>query len=137
MITLNNIKNGKRLSLLKKNSIKEIIRFGVVGVVATGIHYLTYIFLIYFINESLAFTLGYIISFCFNFILSAKFTFNSNITFKRSTGFILCHIINYTLQIFVLNLSICLGVKEAFAPIIVYFICIPINFILVRYVFKH
>lgn len=57
---------------------QEIIRFGIVGTVATGIHYGIYLLLNHIILVWLAYTIGYIISFICNFYLTSVFTFNLN-----------------------------------------------------------
>lgn len=115
----------------------EFLRFVIVGVIATAIHYACYYLLYPFCGATLAFTAGYAISFVCNFMLSARFTFRTQATVKRGVGFAISHLINYGLQILVLNVSLKCGVTELLAPIPVYMICIPVNFILVRYVFKH
>ena len=46
-----------------KPLVKEFIRFGVVGVLATALHYGIYYFLQSFINVNVAYTTGYVISF--------------------------------------------------------------------------
>lgn len=114
----------------------EFIRFAMVGVFATIIHYGIYYILLNLINVNIAYTIGYLISFCCNFWLSAKFTFKADPTTKRGLGFAISHLINYVLQMLVLNVSIKMGIPEPFAPIPVYAICIPVNFLLVRFVFK-
>jgi len=114
----------------------EFVRFGIVGVIATIIQYGIYYLLINFISVNISFTIGYLISFCCNFWLSAKFTFKTDATAKKGLGFALSHLVNYGLQMMVLNISIKLGIPDQFAPIPVYLICIPVNFLLVRFVFK-
>lgn len=114
----------------------EFIRFGIVGVIATIIHYVIYYLLCKIINVNIAYTLGYLISFCCNFWLSARFTFRTKATTKRGIGFALSHLINYGMQILVLNIALKIGVPQIWAPIPVYMICIPINFLLVKFVFK-
>ena len=116
---------------------QEIIRFGIVGTVATGIHYGIYLLLNHIILVWLAYTIGYIISFICNFYLTSIFTFKSKATIKKGIGFIVCHIINYILHLFFLTLFIWVGVGKNYAPIPVYLIVIPINFLLVRFVFKN
>ena len=81
-----------------KPLVKEFIRFGVVGVLATALHYGIYYFLQSFINVNVAYTTGYVISFIVNFYLTSYFTF---------------------------------GTTPLFA------IAIPVNFLFVRFVFKH
>lgn len=114
----------------------EFIRFGIVGVIATMVHYGIYYVLLNIINPNVAFTIGYLLGFCLNFWLSAKFTFKAEATVKRGAGFALSHFVNYGLQMLVLNISLKLGVPEPLAPVPVYLICIPVNFLLVRFVFK-
>lgn len=123
-------------TLLKGDGFKEFIRFCIVGVIATVIHYGIYLLLNQWINVNVAYTLGYAISFCCNLILTAKFTFKKEITTKRTGGFILCHGVNYLLHMLFLNLFLWIGISEQLAPIPVYCIVVPINFILVRTVFR-
>ena len=53
----------------------------------------------------------------------------------HGVGFACAHLFNYVLQISLLNLFIWLGVGEELAPVPVYCIAIPTNFVLVRFVF--
>lgn len=123
---------------------QEIIRFGIVGVLAFGIHYGTYILLLVSLGldwrvalgidwrTNFAYTLGYIISLLCNLWLTAHFTFHETITLKRSFGFFVSHGMNYIIHIVFLNLFLWLGIAEWLAPIFVLLIAVPINFILVR-----
>jgi len=114
----------------------EFIRFAIVGIVATAIHYAVYYVLFRAINVNLAYTIGYLISLLCNFILSARFTFKSKANIKKGIGFVGSHLVNYLLHILFLNAFILLGVSKEFAPLPVFCCVIPINFILVRTVFK-
>lgn len=118
-------------------TIGEILRFGIVGILATGIHYLIYYLLKQIISPNAAFTIGYAVSFVFNFILTSLFTFKTQATVKRGAGFGLAHLCNYLLQMGLLNLALALGINSTLAPIPVYGIAIPVNFLMVRFVFKH
>jgi len=115
---------------------QEVIRFCIVGTLATGIHYGIYLLLNRFILVWFAYTIGYAISFICNFYLTSVFTFQSKATIKKGIGFIICHLINYILHLLFLTIFIWMGVEENYAPIPVYLIVIPINFLLVRFVFK-
>ena len=55
-----------------KPLVKEFIRFGVVGVLATALHYGIYYFLQSFINVNVAYTTGYVISFVVNFLFYVR-----------------------------------------------------------------
>lgn len=115
---------------------QEQIRFIIVGVLATAIHYGIYILLNLIIISWLAYSIGYVISFLCNFYLSSKYTFQSKASIKKGIGFGISHAINYLIHITLLSIFIKIGISEELAPIPVFAIAIPINFILVRFVFK-
>lgn len=122
--------------LLKRGTVNEIIRFGIVGALATGIHYGVYWLLNGIINLNLAYTVGYFVSFVVNYILSAQFTFRKRKSVKNGFGFCGAHLFNYLLQMGLLNLFIWLGFSKSLAPVPVYCVAIPTNFIIVRFVFR-
>lgn len=119
-----------------KQSFSEIIRFGIVGVIATIIHYGIYLVFNLIIVSWIAYSIGYGISFLGNFYLSNKFTFKTKPTFKKGVGFGLSHFINYLLQVILLNVFIKLGIPDKYAPIPVFCIAVPVNFLMVRFVLK-
>lgn len=123
-------------SLPHSKSLGEAVRFGVVGVVATGAHYGVYLLLLPLVNESVAYTIGYFLSFLLNFYLTSRFTFRRRGSVRRGMGFAASHAVNYLLHIVLLNVFISLGIRERLAPIPVYCIAVPVNFLLVRLVFK-
>ena len=118
-------------------TLGEIIRFGIVGCAATAIHYIIYWLFNKWINVNIAYTVGYATSFVCNFFLTSYFTFKKKASLKRGLGFGGAHLCNYLLQMLLLNFFIWFGVKKDLAPIPVYAIAIPVNFLMVRFVFKH
>ena len=56
--------------------------------------------------------------------------------FKKGIGFGLSHFINYLLQVILLSIFIKLGMPDKYAPIPVFCIAVPINFLMVRLVLK-
>ena len=127
------------VSLRYRERLGELIRFGIVGILATMIHYGIYLVLRYAfssLNVSLCYSIGYIISFIANFFASNYFTFRTQPTARKGIGFVICHGVNYLLHLFFLNLFIWCGLHDVFAPIPTFCIVIPINFILVRFVLK-
>lgn len=122
--------------MIEEKSRNEIFRFVVTGVLATVIHYGIYYVLLNFINTSIAFTIGYFLSFIFNYYMSARFTFRKKTSAKNGVGFLGAHLFNYLLQVTLLNVFLYLGVPKAIAPFPVYAISIPVNFIVVRFVFN-
>lgn len=130
--------------ILHSSKLKEFIRFAIVGVIATGIHYGIYLLLLWIFRidqeettyADIAYTIGYLFSFLCNLWLTAHFTFRKKLNFKRSGGFALSHIFNYLLHIALLTFFLWIGIPNKWAPIPVFCIVIPINFLLVRFVFK-
>ena len=133
---------GQRLKALLvrlagDKTLGEIIRFGIVGVAATLVHYGIYLTLKHWINLSIAYIIGYGLSFIANYFLSASFTFKKKTSMKNGLGFLGAHLFNMLLQTGLLNLFVHLGVNSSWAPVPVYAIAIPVNFLLVRRVFNH
>ena len=121
---------------MNSTTLREAIRFCIVGVLATIVHYGIYLLLKGVINVSVAYTIGDVISFIGNFVLTNVYTFKTQATAKKGIGFVICHVINYLLHIGLLNVFIWLGVPSSLAPIPVYCIVVPVNFLLVRKVVK-
>lgn len=120
-----------------KTLVKEFIRFGVVGVVATAIHYGIYYLLQPVMNVNVAYTTGYAISFIVNFYLTSYFTFGTTPSWKKLIGMGGAHLVNYLMHIVLLNIFLYCGISKVWAPVPVFAIVIPVNFLLVRFVFKH
>ena len=121
---------------MNSTTLREAIRFCIVGVLATIVHYGIYLLLKGVINVSVAYTIGYVISFIGNFVLTNVYTFKTQATAKKGIGFVICHVVNYLLHIGLLNVFIWMGVPSSIAPIPVYCIVVPVNFLLVRKVVK-
>lgn len=122
--------------LLSSSKVKEFVRFGIVGVLATGIHYGVYYLLEQIINVNVAYTIGYVVAWCVNLYLTAYFTFKSQLSVKKGVGFAFSHLANYLLHMIFLNIFLTVGLSEEIAPLFVFAIVIPMNFLLVRFVFK-
>lgn len=120
-----------------RQTLKEAMRFGIVGVTATALHYGIYYLLQPYINVNIAYTTGYALSFIANFYLTSYFTFGTKPSWRKLMGMGGAHIVNYLLHLALLNLFLCLGITKAWVPIPVFAIAIPVNFLLVRFVFKH
>lgn len=121
---------------VKKNTIHEILRFALVGVAATLIHYGIYWLLRQCINYNIAYIVGYILSFICNFFLTSYFTFRTTANTKRGVGFFCVHMFNMLFQVVLLNFFVWTGIQQNLAPLFVFAIAIPIQFVLIRYVFK-
>lgn len=131
----------------KKQNLGELVRFGVVGVIAVAIQYFIYLLLINVMEQvmlnmgdnvvaTIANTIAYFISFVFNFIASTHYTFRVKASAKRGAGFAFSHVVNYALQTLILNLFVGIGVTKQVAMIPMFCITVPTNFILVRFFLK-
>lgn len=111
-------------------------RFVLVGITSTALHYGLYYLLMRVIPVNAAYTLGYVLSFVANFYLTAWFTFGRRPSWRRAFGFGGAHAINYLLHIALLNLFLWIGFSPSVAPLPVFAIAVPVNFLLVRFVFR-
>lgn len=66
-----------------KQWIGEAVRFGIVGVGATALHYGIYYLLQQVINVNVAYTVGYAVSFVANFYATSYFTFGTSPSWKN------------------------------------------------------
>lgn len=115
----------------------EVLRFGIVGSLAVLIQYAAYLLLLSPLQKQLAMTIAYFVSFCFNYLASSYFTFRVSVNIRRSIGFAISHVVNYCLQMLFLNLFVVVGIHQRYAPVPMFCVCVPINFILVRHFLKH
>ena len=102
----------------------QFVRFGVVGTVSSAIHYGVYCLVLLVANANISFTAGYAVGFICNYFLTTFFTFRS----KPSSR-------NDLLEIGLLNLFLWIGAGELLAPILVMIIVVPINFLILHFVY--
>lgn len=122
--------------MLKRETYGEMMRFVIVGGVATLLHYVIYWLLLGLMTAGVAYTIGYLISFVYNYIMTTVFTFRSKTSWRNGIGFCMAHAVNYLLHIALLHVYLHFGVPEWIAPLPVYAVAIPVNFLLVRFAFK-
>lgn len=138
-----------QIDLAKRQKLGEVIRFAIVGGIATVLQYVIYLTAMPLMASlipsltgndhtlaTIANTIAYIISFIFNFIASTRYTFKVKANAKRGAGFTLSHIVNYLMQTLFLNLFVGMGLTKQVAMIPTLCICIPVNFLLVRFFLK-
>ena len=116
----------------------EVLRFAITGTLVTFILYAVYLPLSFIMPNSvgIAYTVGFVISFITNFLLSNYYTFRTNPTFDRAILFCIVQFINYMLQILCFKFFILLGVSNVWAPVPVWVFIFPINFLLMRVALK-
>ena len=121
----------------RKKDFWRIVRFGVTGSVSSLLHYGVYCLVLPWSTAAVAYTVGYGVGLICNYVLTTYFTFQRQPSAGNAMGFVGSHILNYLLEIILLELFLWLGVGEFLAPILVMVIVVPINFLLLRYVFIH
>lgn len=125
------------MMLKNREQLFEFLRFCVVGVVASGLHYGIYYLLQTRMNASIAYTVGYLIGLVGNFFLTSYLTFRSVPSAKKALGFGGSHLINYLIHMLLFNTLLSLGVSRVVSPILVLIVAVPVNFLLIRWVFKY
>ncbi len=123
--------------VMGKGRFSEIIRFGITGAIATGIQYGLYVIFVDAVSiaPTVSTIISYLLSFICNFFLSSYFTFNSKPNAKKGLGFACSHLVNMGLQVgLVAIFQSIVGKTLALLPAMA--ICIPVNYLLVRFVFS-
>ena len=118
--------------------LSEILRFCIVGGIATCIQYGVYVVFVDAVGvKAVPSTLiSYAVSFVFNYILSTYFTFHKKPTTQNMVGFICSHAINMGMQTGIVAIfKGIVGNTLALLPALA--ICIPLNYLMVRYAFNH
>lgn len=124
-------------SLIKSDSrFSEILRFGIVGGVATVLQYGFYVIFVDAVKVPAVVSsmISYALSFIANFFLSTYFTFRTSANVKKGVGFALSHLFNMGLQVgLVAIFKGIVGNTLALLPAMA--ICIPVNYLMVRFAF--
>lgn len=132
------ITQSRILRLITGDSrLSELIRFGIVGGLATLIQYGVYVVFVAAVKVAAvpSTMISYAISFVCNFLLSNYFTFHTRPNAVKGLGFALSHLINMGLQVGLVAIF-----KELVGPILALLpamaVCIPVNYCLVRFALK-
>lgn len=124
--------------VMGQSRFSEIVRFGITGGIATAIQYGLYVIFVDVVGlpATVSTIVSYLLSFVCNFFLSSFFTFKSRPNTKKGIGFAFSHMINMGLQVGLVALfQPLVGKTLALLPAMA--ICIPVNYLLVRFVFSN
>lgn len=115
----------------------EILRFCITGGIATLLQYLFYLMFVvaFAVQPEVSTVMSYGLSFIANFFLSNYFTFRTQPNKKKTVSFAVSHLINLGLQT-LLVWVFCHVMPSQYALIPAMVICIPCNFVLVRFALK-
>ncbi len=115
----------------------RIFRFGVTGTVSSLIHYVIYCVALSILNPTLSYTAGYLVGLVCNYGMTTFFTFSQQPSKKNAAGFAASHALNYLLEIALLHAFFILGAGELLAPVLVMIVVVPINFLILHFVYLH
>lgn len=130
-----------KLILKFKNTFftKQFFIFVTIGLINTFIGVVfSYIFSS-FLNENIAFVVGYICGLFISYLLNSFFTFKEALDFNKFIKFAISYIPNFIIQnIVVLIVFNMMGLHKLIAYILAAIIGVPITFILMKFfAFKH
>lgn len=120
-----------------QTDVWRIMRFGIVGTICSAIHYAVYCLFLLITNANIAYTAGYGVGLICNYVMTTYFTFHEKPTKTNAAGFVGSHIVNYFMEIGLLNLFLWLNIDKWLAPILVMAIAIPVNFLMLHFVYLH
>ena len=101
----------------------QFLRFFVVGVLATLVHWGVYVGLnrLFSLGTddaswlSVTYSVGYVVSFVGNYLASLRWTFRTKGSVGKGAGFAFSHAVNYGMHLLLLNVFLYLGVGQAMA----------------------
>ena len=126
-------------TLIRSLYESAFVRFAAVGAVATGVNYVTYVVLVRHF-DSLPPAVAYVCAFCVsivcNFLLSSYFTFRVRPSAARAVKFLAAHLINLFNELALLEIWLWAGVEKLYAPLCVFVVAFPVNFLMVRFALR-
>lgn len=128
---------AKIQQILIDERIRQFLRFGVVGLTSSAVHYGIYYLLLFVVSATAAYIVGYIISFVGNYFLTNYYTFHTMPSWKHFFGFSGSHGVNFLLHVVLFSLFLWLGVNELIIPILVMGIALVVQFTILRCVFSN
>ncbi|UZP02460.1 GtrA family protein [Clostridium botulinum] len=118
---------------------KQFFIFVTIGIINTFIGVVfSYIFSS-FLNENLAFIVGYICGLLVSYLLNSFFTFRENLVLNKFIKFSISYIPNFIIQnIVVLIVFNVMGLHKLIAYVLAAIIGVPVTFVLMKFfAFKH
>ena len=114
----------------------QFMRYSVNGGFSAGIHYGVYVLAMQFIQIDIAYSIGYIVSFFYNYFMTCYWTFRARPTWMRLLCFSGSHVVNYLIHVALFHLLTVWGVHRLVAPVLVLMVAVPTNFLILRYVYR-
>lgn len=123
----------------RSQAVKELIRFCIVGMIATGIDAAIFYLFKSFTNYQYSLVAGYLVSLIFNYLMTVYWTFSVKSNARHFAGIISVHLLNLFvirmgLMYFFINI---MGLTDSVAYLPMLLISIAASFSMVRYVVKN
>ena len=124
---------------------RSAVRFVFVGTLGTGLQYGIYYLLLDIFQRqwpevgiltSVAFTAGFMIEMVCNYFLTNFYTFRTRPSWKNAGGFLLGRVLNYVIQLSLLNALVWLHMGEEWAGIVAIMLAGVINYFVLRPFYK-
>ena len=124
---------------------RSAVRFMFVGTLGTGLQYGIYYLLLDIFQRqwpevgiltSVAFTAGFLIEMVCNYFLTNFYTFKTRPSWKNAGGFLLGRVLNYVIQLLLLNALVWLHMGEEWAGIVAIMLAGVINYFVLRPFYK-
>ena len=124
---------------------RSAVRFVFVGTFGTGVQYGIYYLLLDIFQRqwpemgiltSVAFTAGFLIEMVCNYFLTNFYIFKTRPSWKNAGGFLLGRVLNYVIQLLLLNALVWLHMGEEWAGIVAIMLAGVINYFVLRPFYK-
>jgi putative flippase GtrA len=115
--------------------VTRIVRFGLVGVINTGVYYGVYLILRTVLPYLVAHVIAFLLAMVGSYFLNCWFTFRTRPTLRKFLLFPLSNATNFTITSVGLYLLVDIGhVNEKISPLIAAAAAIPVTYVVARYV---
>jgi putative flippase GtrA len=115
--------------------LKRLARFGVIGVLNTGIYYAVYLVLRTEITYLLAHVCAFVVAMICSYFLNCYLTFRTRPTWRTFLLFPLSNVANFVLTTVGLRVAVAgLGIDQRIAPLAVAVFAIPLTYILAHHI---
>lgn len=120
-----------------REHLGPLVRFSLVGVLNTGVYYLTYLAVVQVAPYLLAHFVGWFVAMTFSFLMNCRFTYHVRPTWKRYVLFPLSNLPNVLFtSVGVVALVELLHVSTRIAPLIAGVCAIPFSYLLGRFLMR-
>jgi len=116
-------------------NLKRLLRFGIVGVVNTGVYYVLYLSLHTFLPYLFAHVIAFLLAMIGSYFLNCRVTFRIRPSWRTFLLFPLSNVTNFVIT--TVGLQIAVGVlhwNSQWAPLAVALIAVPITYVVAHYV---